>query len=69
MRSRPATLALRSPPMPTPPPSAPSIGVVPTHDGAVADVYEALRTLRRGLVPLVDGDDAGAEKIDQINGF
>ena len=43
------------------------IGVVPTHDGAVADVYDALRTLRRGLVPLVDGDGAGAEKIDQIN--
>ena len=45
------------------------IGVVPTHDGAVADVYDALRTLRRGLVPLVDGDDAGAEKIDQVHGF
>ena len=44
------------------------IGVVPTHDGAVWDVYDALRTLRRGLVPLVDGDDAGAEKIDQIHG-
>ena len=44
------------------------IGVVPTHDGAVAEVYDALRTLRRGLVPLVDGDDAGAEKIDQVHG-
>ena len=44
------------------------IGVVPTHDGAVADVYDALRPLRRGLVPLVDGDDAGAEKIDQVHG-
>ena len=43
------------------------VGVVPTHDGAVADVYDALRTLRQGLVPLVDGDGAGAEKIDQIN--
>ena len=42
------------------------IGVVPTHDGAVADVYDALRILRRGLVPLVDGDNAGAEKIDQL---
>ena len=42
------------------------IGVVPTHDGAVAGVYDALRTLRRGLVPLVDGDDAGAEKIRQV---
>ena len=44
------------------------IGVVPTHDGAVAEVYDALRTLRRGLVPLVDGDDAGASKIDQVHG-
>ena len=44
------------------------IGVVPTHDGAVAEVYDALRTLRRGLVPLVDGDDAGAMKIDQVHG-
>ena len=42
------------------------IGVVPTHDGAVAEVYDALRTLRGGLVPLVDGDEAGAEKIDQV---
>ena len=44
------------------------IGVVPTHDGAVADVFDALRTLRRGLIPLVDGDDAGVEKIDQVHG-
>ena len=44
------------------------IGVVPTHDGAVAEVYDALRTLRRGLVPLVDGDAAGAEKIGQVHG-
>ena len=43
------------------------IGVVPTHDGAVAEVYDALRTLRGGLVPLVDGDDAGARKIDQVH--
>ena len=42
------------------------IGVVPTHDGAVAEVYDALRKLRRGLVPLVDGDDAGAMKINQV---
>ena len=44
------------------------IGVVPTHDGAVAEVYDALRTLRRGLVPFVDGDDAGVRKIEQIHG-
>ena len=43
------------------------IGVVPTHDGAVADVYDALRRLRRGLVLLVDGDDGGAEKIKELN--
>ena len=43
------------------------IGVVPTQDGAVAEVYDALRPLRRGLVPLVDGDDAGARKIDQVH--
>ena len=43
------------------------IGVVPTHDGAVADVYDALRKLRRGLVPLVDGDDGGADKIKEFS--
>ena len=43
-----------------------AIGVVPTHDGAVAGVYDDLRTMRSGLVPLVDGDDAGAEKINQL---
>ena len=42
------------------------IGVVPTHDGEVEKVYDALRTLRQGLVPLVDGDDAGAKKIARI---
>ncbi len=44
------------------------IGVVPTHDGAVAEVYDALRTLRPGLVLLVDGDGPGAEKVDQVHG-
>lgn len=42
------------------------VGVTPTHDGAVADTYNALRTLRGCLVPLVDGDVAGNEKIQQI---
>lgn len=42
------------------------VGVAATHDGAVADVYNALRMLRGGLVPLVDGDDAGDEKIQQL---
>ena len=45
------------------------VGVVPTHDGAVAGVYDALRTLRCGLIPLVDGDVAGAEKIDKLREF
>ena len=43
------------------------IGVVPTQDGAVAEVYDAVRPLRRGLFPLVDGDDAGAEKVKEIH--
>ena len=42
------------------------VGVVPTHDGAVADVYGALRTLRFRLIPLLDGDPAGAEKINEL---
>ncbi|MDE0662086.1 MAG: AAA family ATPase [Gammaproteobacteria bacterium] len=41
------------------------IGVVPTHDGAVSEVFHALQPLRGGLVLLVDGDDAGAGKIDE----
>ena len=42
------------------------VGVVPTPDGAVAEVYDTLRPLRSGLVLLVDGDDAGARKIDRV---
>lgn len=42
------------------------IGVVPTHDGSVADTYSALRALRGGLVPVVDGDAAGDEKVRQL---
>jgi len=42
------------------------IGVVPVHDGAVAQTYADLRALRGGFVPLVDGDEAGAEKLRQI---
>lgn len=45
------------------------LGVVPTHDGAVAEVYGALRGLRQGLIPLVDGDDAGATKVDEMQAF
>lgn len=42
------------------------VGVAPTHDGAVAETFDVLRTLRGCLVPLVDGDSAGNEKIQQI---
>lgn len=44
------------------------VGVVPTHDGAVADTYNALRALRGDLVPFMDGDAAGDEKIQQLRG-
>lgn len=40
------------------------VGVVPTHNGAVAEVYGALCALRNGLVPLVDGDQPGSDKIE-----
>ena len=43
------------------------VGVMPTHDGAVADTYNALRPLRGELVPLVDGDGAGDDKIQQFS--
>lgn len=35
------------------------VGVVPTHDAAVVKTFEALRRVRDGIVPLVDGDAAG----------
>ncbi len=35
------------------------VGVVPTHDAAVVRTFQALRRVRDGIVPLVDGDGAG----------
>lgn len=42
------------------------VGVVPTHDGAVTETINALDRLRSGLVPLVDGDAAGNEKVSGL---
>jgi putative ATP-dependent endonuclease of the OLD family len=42
------------------------VGVVPTHNSAVAETFNALRRLRSGLVPLVDGDEAGNRKIEEL---
>ena len=39
------------------------VGVVPTQDSAVAETFSTLRRLRGGIVPLLDGDDAGNAKI------
>ncbi len=35
------------------------VGVIPTHDAAVLKTFETLRLVRNGIVPLVDGDEAG----------
>lgn len=42
------------------------VGVIPTHDGAVADIYAAINSLRSGLVPFVDGDAAGDDKVREL---
>lgn len=42
------------------------VGVVPTQDSAVAETFSTLRRLRGGIVPLLDGDDAGNAKINQL---
>ncbi len=42
------------------------VGVVPTHDSAVQETFNMLRRLRAGLVPLVDGDDAGNSKVEEL---
>lgn len=42
------------------------VGVVPTHDSAVAETFSTLRRLRSGIVPVVDGDDAGNTKIGEL---
>jgi len=42
------------------------VGITPTHDSAVAETFAKLRRLRRGLVPLLDGDAAGNTKVDEL---
>jgi len=42
------------------------VGVIPTHDSAVAETFKTLSRLRGGLVPLVDGDDAGNSKVKEL---
>lgn len=48
------------------PPFGTVVGVVPTHDSQVTETFKALRRLRSGLVPLVDGDDAGNGKVAEL---
>lgn len=50
------------------PPFGTVVGVVPTHDSAVAETFNTLNRLRGGLVPLVDGDDAGNNKVQALRG-
>ena len=45
------------------------VGVVPTHNSAVAETFAILRRVRDGLVPLVDGDKAGDDKIIELRGL
>lgn len=42
------------------------VGVVPTHDSAVAETFGTLSCLRSGLVPLLDGDGAGNDKLQEL---
>ena len=42
------------------------VGVVPTHDSAVGETFRALRGLRDGLVPFVDGDHVGTVKVSEL---
>ena len=48
------------------PPFGTVVGVVPTHDSAVAETFDTLRRLRSGLVPLLDGDRSGNTAVDQL---
>ena len=48
------------------PPFGTVVGVVPTHDSAVAETFDTLRRLRSGLVPLLDGDREGNKAVDQL---
>lgn len=45
------------------------VGVVPTHDSSVTETFRTLCRLRGGLVPLVDGDDAGNSKVQELRGM
>jgi hypothetical protein len=42
------------------------VGVIPTHDSAVTETFNILSRLRSGLVPFVDGDDAGNGKVGDL---
>ena len=48
------------------PPFGTVVGVVPTHDSAVAETFDTLRRIRSGLVPLLDGDREGNKAVDQL---
>lgn len=48
------------------PPFGAIVGVIPTHNSAVAETFERLRSVRSGLVPLVDGDKEGDNKISVL---
>jgi len=42
------------------------IGVIPTQDSAVEEIFNTLWKTRKGIIPLVDGDRAGNEKIQHF---
>ena len=48
------------------PPFGTVVGVIPTHDSAVAETFDTLRRLRSGFVPLLDGDGAGNATVDRL---
>jgi putative ATP-dependent endonuclease of the OLD family len=41
-------------------------GIVPTHDACVIDTIEKIGDIRRGVVALVDGDDAGNDYLKSL---
>ncbi len=48
------------------PPFGAVVGVIPTHESAVIETFQRLRTARTGLVPLVDGDTEGRDKVRRL---
>lgn len=48
------------------PPFGAVVGVIPTHESAVIETFQRLRTVRTGLVPLVDGDAEGRDKVRRL---